>query len=303
MNFKLSAFLFCIAYTGFFSCNSGPKYDLSESQIIYLHNPSEETIHFKINDEEIKLAPKTDAYPKQLPFGTYGFEFGELKDSFLVIKNSNLLINPLKDTLIAQEIVYLSQGMDESDIAESDYSLEFNMFNIHGLSYYGALELRSELFIKDWVYGPSHPVSKNIYENTYGKGLSGDKSAVIKIHTIPEFVESYISLNHTEAIIEEVLPQFLHVLSDEIIVNVLSDNLYAGTKEYKANLAEIHVTQEEKIALEIWEAYDPAIHGDKLETKFTISDCSIVTEDGLLEGQTVHGTNTSKGEAIVLIVE
>jgi len=276
--------------------------NLDNSKIIYVYNPSEDQIKIKIDNDEITLPPM-NTFPIQLIYGTHFFEFGELKDSFQLDTSTNIVINPLRDTLILEEILYVPNDKKENEFTDKDYNIEFSMLIIDNLKYYGPFELTNDLILSDWAYGPWHPVNLQLTEFSYIKPVLDTIFFVKKLYNIKEFIENYTSINHTEEYIEEILPRFLKILSNEIIVDIRGDALYAGTAGNVIELADIHVTPDEKLYLTLWEKFDKSIHGEMEEIKFIINDCTVEIDDSIIYGNEIHGISVSKSEFIVLAVK
>lgn len=301
MNDYLVKALQILIITITFSCTN-KTLNLKNSRIIYIYNPLKDELKVKIDHNEVKLPP-TASSPIQLNHGPHLFEFGEIKDSFHINENSNLVINPLRDTLILEEIIYIPGNQEEQELYEKDYTIKFNMFNINNLQYYGPFELKNDLYFNDWAYGPGHPVNLQLTEFSSVKPNLDTTFSVKKIYTVSEFIENQTSINHTEEYIAEFLPQYLTILSNDINIEVIEDALFAGTEKNNFELADIHVTAEKKLHLTIWEKFNPSIHGEKKEVKFIINDCTVEIDDKIMHSKEVHGISVSKSESLVLIVK
>ncbi len=284
------------------SCVNTNKPSLDNSRIIYIYNPLENELTVKIDNDKVNLPPM-DAYPIQLLYGNHLFEFGELIDSFKIDTNTNLVINPVRDTLITAEIIYVPNDMDDVVISEDNYEREFVGLNIDRLTYYGPFKITNEFFIYDWDYGPGHPVNTQLTEYSSVKTDLEKISSVIKVYNIPEFYENYISINHSEEYIKEILPRYLTKFTDDVNIEINGDALSAGIGKNMFGLADIHVTSDEKLNISFWEKYNPSVHGELKETKFTISDCIVEIDNKITQCNVVEGISVTKSDFLVLIAK
>lgn len=299
MKLKIKLFSLTFLLIFCFSCGNNMT---GKSRIIYLYNPSESIITVNIDNEAIELPPQ-HVFPKQLLYREHFFEFGKLKDTFYLDTNTNLAINPLLETLISEEIVYIPNNQNDKELTIDDYTREFTTLEINELLYYGPFKLTNELFINDWDYGPGHPVNLQLTEYSHVKANIDSKFSVIKIHGIDEFEENCISINHTEEYINEIISQYLTIKSDDAVVKIKGDELYAGIGKKVFSLADIHITLDEKPFIECWEIYNSNTHGEIKDIKFLIQDCTVKLNDSIYYGKEVQGISVTGSEFLILDIK
>lgn len=292
-----------IAHALLSSC-SDPKIDT-----IYIYNSSKDLLTVYIDDEPINT-PADSTLQIKVAIGKHLLKYNDFIDTLDVTANKCILINPLKSKIIKDEVLYQSEIFRKSEAKEDNYLNPFTTIIIDSLMYGGHFLFTDDMIISHWLLNIGEPIKKSIGNTEYrkrGMGWSTDaiKGSSYKLYTPDELVTSTTPLNFDKTYIEFVVSENLLTLTSANHTFINAGYFYAGeTKETVASMAEVHITNSDKIYLKKPYLYNSAEHGEILDTLYQLKNCIIEYDtNNIVRGTEIYVVKTDKSYPLRVVAK
>lgn len=171
-------------------------YKLAHQTEVYIYNPTENDIHFKLNDMD--FYPNREFEVVTLPFGEYKFSMGgKTIETFTIDETSrHAIINPTLTSLVKYNNIYI-KNLENMSEEEEDKVMEKAFGKptvIDGKTYLSAPELiEKKYFIKkDWDYNPWETSSHNYFY------LDKEYEILTELYTLEGFKKTKYSIEELE---------------------------------------------------------------------------------------------------------
>lgn len=281
-----------------YSCSDNKK-----TSKYYIYNPLTDSMLVKIDGNPIKIPPDSILQQKII-LGKHLFEYRDKSDSFEISADSRLLINPLKTTVIKQEILYGNSLYMDSKVDESDYFNPFIVFKLDSFRYFGPFVITDTVFISGWLFNINEPIQQTMPESPGGWSKSGLGASNYKLYSIKEVKEKITPLNFTEKYIDQIFQKSLVYNNPKGYIRVFAKGIYAGaTENDAASLGKLYVTESDNLCITEPYLYDPKEHGKIIQTFFTLKNCNVeISKDKIVYNRDVLLIEAKESNILRLII-
>jgi hypothetical protein len=257
----------------------------NEAANVQILNSSNNNVTVRLDGKTIEVPPASAIYEYK-PYGTHRAAVGDTVFTFDLNENEKVLINPCKDTIILEEILYSAHRDLYVSSKPEDYTIPLRIISIGNRKYLGAYKIMlNAIFIKDWHFAvnqrPPHEIGTK--SPLYRNGLFENNLSYFKISTPAEIREFASSLNRTNEWIALVLKTHVRNFVNGYELSVEQGNFVVVKfpNGIKISVAKGSVNVEDKLELREVNFYKKEEHG-KITNQIGVFANCVVEKDGKL---------------------
>lgn len=241
-----------------------------------LYNSSGSKLTLTLDDKEMNVAPQA-RIARRLETGNHKVETNNATIDFHLGEKEKVLINPLLDSIIMEEVLYtLTNGLYIDDAKPKHYKTPIQIITLGDEQYAGPYKLLvNEKVIKGWDFALNEESPRTIKpESPLFKGFN--TSSYFKISTTSELKKHAASLNHNNKWIATNMQGNISELTPGYTLTVEQDYLVVELpNSTKISVAKVSINKLDKLELREINFYNKTEHG-KITTQVAIlSDCFI----------------------------
>lgn len=172
-------------------------YKLAHQTEVYIYNPTDEIITFKLNDLEFHTNERHEEIT--LPFGEYKLSVaGRVRETFTIDETSrHSIINPSGEDLVKAASIYIEDYDNKTDEELEKIHTKAtskNSVKIGGQTYEGPYELLEEKYFlkKSWNYAPWESATHYFFN------MKDEYSVATELYTAVGFQDAFYSKEELE---------------------------------------------------------------------------------------------------------
>jgi hypothetical protein len=261
------------------------QFTASKTPNFQVYNSSSDTLTIRLDKKRVIIPANSSLY-EYIPNGKHGIQYNDVNFTFDLAAKERVLINPFRDSIIMEEVLYQRQRNGFAGSAKpEDFTTPFSTVTLGREHYRGPYKMIvKQRLVKGWDFGLGE-ISVRTIEKESDLYRTGDFSSghisYFKISTVKEIRDRNVPLNRNDNFINIVLEQKVNKLKEGYGISSKQGNWLVVTTPdgREISVGKASVNGPDDLELHEVNYYDKSKHGNITAQIAAINNCTIVKEN------------------------